>query len=83
MSFHSRNPFVPAELATAPTSHPSLLRRLAVTISVTRAVWAERTLMRRSLAQMDARSLRDAGLCPAAAAYEAGKPFWQPLGCLR
>lgn len=83
MSFHSRNPFVPAELATARTSRPALLERLVVTISVTRAVWRERTLIRRSLAQMDARSLRDAGLCPAAAAFEAGKPFWQPVGCLR
>ena len=33
--------------------------------------------------QMDARSLRDAGISPAAAAYESGKPFWQPMGSLR
>lgn len=83
MSFQSRNPFLPAELATARTPRPSLFKRIVVTISVTRAVWAERTLMRRSLARMDARSLRDAGLCPAAAGYEAGKPFWRPVGCLR
>jgi hypothetical protein len=32
---------------------------------------------------MDARSLRDAGISPAAAAYESGKSFWQPFGPLR
>ena len=35
------------------------------------------------LTQMDARSLRDAGISPAAAAYESGKPFWQRVGHLR
>lgn len=86
MSFQSRTPsFVPADLATAPAPTPlrSWLRRLIVAISVTRAVWRERIAMRRSLAQMDARSLRDAGLSPAAAAYESGKPFWRPVGFLR
>ena len=39
--------------------------------------------MRRCLAQMDARSLRDAGISPAAAAYESGKPFWEKMGPLR
>jgi uncharacterized protein YjiS (DUF1127 family) len=32
---------------------------------------------------MDARSLRDAGISPAAAAFEAGRPFWRKLGGLR
>jgi len=32
---------------------------------------------------MDARSLRDAGISPAAAAYESGRPFWRPMGTLR
>jgi len=32
---------------------------------------------------MDARSLRDAGISPAAAAYESGKVFWQAFGPLR
>jgi uncharacterized protein YjiS (DUF1127 family) len=32
---------------------------------------------------MDVRSLREAGISPAAAAYESGKPFWRPLGPLR
>jgi uncharacterized protein YjiS (DUF1127 family) len=39
--------------------------------------------MRRTLMQMDARSLRDAGISPAAAAYESGKPFWAKMGDLR
>ena len=86
MSFQSRTPsFVPADLTTVrtPAPHRSPLRRLIVAISVTWAVWRERALMRRSLAQMDARSLRDAGISPAAAAYESGKPFWRPVGFLR
>ncbi len=64
----------------APMSAPprSLRQRLAVTI----AVWRERTVARRCLAAMDARSLRDAGISPAAAAFESGKPFWQKLGGL-
>ena len=47
------------------------------------AVWRERTVARRCLAEMDARSLRDAGISPAAAAYESGKPFWEQMGGLR
>ena len=57
----------------------SIHRRLALTL----ALWRERTAQRRSLAQMDTRSLRDAGISPAAAAYESGKSFWQPMGGLR
>ena len=38
--------------------------------------------MRRRLAEMDARSLRDVGISPAAAAYESGKPFWAEDGLL-
>jgi uncharacterized protein YjiS (DUF1127 family) len=32
---------------------------------------------------MDARSLTEIGISPAAAAYESGRPFWQPMGELR
>jgi hypothetical protein len=32
---------------------------------------------------MDARSLRELGISPAAAAYESGKPFWVKIGFLR
>jgi uncharacterized protein YjiS (DUF1127 family) len=83
MSFQSRNRltleqdlFATPAVAVTP---PSLRDRLAVTI----AVWRERTMARRCLAAMNARSLRDAGISPAAAAFESGKPFWQKLGGLR
>jgi uncharacterized protein YjiS (DUF1127 family) len=65
--------------AAAKAARPSLRQRIEVTL----AVWRERTTARRSLARMDARSLRDAGISPAAAAYESGKPFWRAIGTLR
>jgi uncharacterized protein YjiS (DUF1127 family) len=84
MSFQSRDRltieqdlFVTPAAVAAP--QPSLRQRLVTAI----AVWRERTTARRYLAQMDARSLREAGISPAAAAYESGKPFWQKLGELR
>ena len=80
MSYQSRDrhPLNPLELLS--TATPRTLRsRMALQF----AVWRERVAMRRSLAQMDARSLRDAGISPAAAAYESGKPFWQRVGHLR
>jgi len=81
MSYQSRNGLAaPSELYTSTGSlRPTLRQRLATTW----AVWRKRIEMRRSLAQMDARSLRDAGISPAAAAYESGKPFWEKVGCLR
>ena len=84
MSFQSRDRLTIeqdlfATPATAAASQPSLRRRLALAV----AVWRERTTARRCLARMDARSLRDAGISPAAAAYESGKPFWQRMGTLR
>lgn len=85
MSFQSRNRLtVEQDLFVTPAvaevvAPPSLRKRLALTV----AVWRERTAARRCLARMDARSLRDAGISPAAAAYESGKPFWQSMGGLR
>lgn len=81
MSYQSRDRLSgPTDLyATAATPKRSLLQRVALTW----AVWRERTAIRRCLAQMDARSLRDAGISPAAAAYESGKPFWEKIGFLR
>ena len=81
MSYQSRNRLsAPTDLyATAATPKGGLLQRLALSW----AVWRERTAMRRCLARMDARSLRDAGISPAAAAYESGKPFWEKIGFLR
>jgi|GEM_PF-655460 len=84
MSFQSRDRltieqdlFVTPAAVAAP--QPSLRQRLVIAV----AVWRERTAARRCLAQMDARSLRDAGISPAAAAYESGKPFWRKMGELR
>lgn len=83
MSFQSRDrlviePHLFVTPATAMT-RPSFRQRLVFTV----AVWRERTAARRCLARMDARSLRDAGISSAAAAFEMGRPFWQKLGGLR
>jgi uncharacterized protein YjiS (DUF1127 family) len=81
MSYQSRDRFPDASelYATVVTPPIGLRQRLALTW----AVWRERVAMRRCLAQMDSRSLRDAGISPAAAAYESGKPFWEKIGYLR
>ncbi len=80
MSFQSRGPVGPAaELFVSTRTSLSWSRRLALTL----AVWKQRIRARRALADMDARSLRDAGISPAAAAYEAGKAFWEKMGDLR
>ena len=81
MSFQSRHSLIdqPNLLVTPSGPKPSLRQRLALTL----AIWRQRGQARRHLAQMDARSLRDIGISPAAAAYESGKPFWQRMGCLR
>ena len=80
MSYQSRDRLggVP-ERYTSTSARPSLRKRLALTL----AVWRQRVETRRNLANMDARSLRDAGISPAAAAYESGKPFWRKMGDLR
>ncbi len=81
MSFQSRNRLddVSPLFVTPATRRRGLGTRLAFTW----ALWRERIVARRCLAQMDARSLRDAGISPAAAAYESGRPFWRPMGTLR
>ena len=81
MSYESRHRIAqqPDAFVTPVLPQPSLGHRLAVTLRR----WRERSAARRYLAAMDARSLRDAGISPAAAAYESGKSFWQPLGPLR
>ena len=81
MSYESRHRIAdqPGTFVTRVLPRPSLGQRLAATLRL----WRERTAARRHLAAMDARSLRDAGISPAAAAYESGKSFWQPLGPLR
>lgn len=81
MSYQSRQRIAAhtVTLVTPASSRPSLRHRLAMTLKI----WHERIAARRSLAAMDARSLRDAGISPAAAAYESGKTFWQAFGPLR
>ena len=80
MSFQSRNNAIPHNLyASEAEPRCTLRRRVALTL----ALWRHRIDMRRRLAEMDSRSLRDAGISPAAAAYESGKPFWEKMGCLR
>ena len=81
MSFQSRDRFPnPPDLFMTPFApRPSLRQRIALAV----ALWRQRSEMRRALALMDARSLRDAGISPAAAAYEASKPFWEKVSSLR
>jgi uncharacterized protein YjiS (DUF1127 family) len=80
MSFQSRNDPIPQNLyASEVLPRPSLRQRIGLTLSL----WRQRTEMRRQLAEMDSRSLRDVGISPAAAAYESGKPFWARVGSLR
>ena len=81
MSYQSRRRIIdqPVVFVTPVSSRPSLRQRLAMMFKI----WRERSLARRHLSAIDARSLRDAGISPAAAAYESGKSFWQPFGSLR
>lgn len=79
MSFQSRHPLSDQHLLMSDGTRPQLRQRFLFAV----AVWRERSLARRCLARMDARSLREMGISPAAAAYESGKPFWQKIGPLR
>lgn len=81
MSYQSRQRLAarPVAFATPVPTRPSLRQRLIMMLGL----WRERIVARRALAAMDSRSLRDAGISPAAAAYESGKSFWEPLGPLR
>jgi len=47
------------------------------------SVWLERISARRALARVDERCLRELGISPGLAHYEASKSFWQPLRNLR
>ena len=80
MSFQSRHQQFPtAQFVTTAAPRQSLGQRIACTLSL----WRQRIELRRRLAELDSRALRDIGISPAAAAYESGKPFWQKMGCLR
>lgn len=81
MSYQSRDRLIaqPALFTTPSTPRRTFIQRVVFTLEL----WRQRVDMRRRLAEMDARSLRDAGISPAAAAYESGKAFWEKMGCLR
>ena len=46
-------------------------------------LWHQRARLRALLTGIDHRSLREAGIDPGLAAYEAARPFWQPIALLR
>lgn len=80
MSVHSNQSLRDLNLFITPAKpKPTLWQRLAVTFTL----WRQRVQTRRFLAQVDVRSLTEAGISPAAAAYESGKPFWRRMGSLR
>jgi uncharacterized protein YjiS (DUF1127 family) len=81
MSVQSREAFIrqPLELTTSTPPRPGAWARAAAML----ALWRGRIEARRYLAGLDARGLRDAGISPAAAACECGKPFWRKMGVLR
>ena len=80
MSHLSRDPFPPGLESLSRAALPlSLAGRLRWTL----AVWRERIAARQILAQVDARTLREIGVCPAQATYEASRPFWRRPGSLR
>lgn len=81
MSFQSRERFTIEQVRFATPAPAGELARLSFRMRLARqiSVWRERAAARRRLALMDARSLRDAGISPAAAAYEAQRPFWHEL----
>lgn len=47
------------------------------------AVWRANRIARRGLGELDDRSLRDIGLSPETARFEASRPFWRKLRDLR
>ncbi len=66
-------------LQSIPAARLPLHRRIAALLGL----WRERARTREALAQVDERSLRDAGIAPTQAAFEANQPFWRRPGSLR
>lgn len=58
-------------------------RQLGPAFAAALAAWRERSRQRQELMAVDTRTLRDAGISPGAAAFEAAQPFWQPSISLR
>lgn len=69
-----------------PPHSPRLTNRRfgPVIVTVVRTVmdmlirWQERSNMRKQLAEMDERMLKDIGISHAQVRWEAAKPFWRP-----
>jgi uncharacterized protein YjiS (DUF1127 family) len=80
MSVHPNHSLRDLNLLVTPATPRRTLWQKTV---LTWVIWRQRTATRRFLAQVDARSLTEAGISPAAAAYEAGQPFWRPMRGLR
>ncbi len=91
MSYQSRSRLIAeADLSSAASGRPQIgphqvgSRRTIVQRALfTLSLWRQRVATRRHLAQLDAGTLRDVGISPAAAAFESGKPFWREMGSLR
>lgn len=62
-------------IALASAAPGALARALA-----TLKVWRNRSRGRRELLQLDYRDLRDMGVAPADAYWEAAQPFWRETG---
>lgn len=53
-------------------------RWLAPSLIAAVRTWRQRAHTRRELARIDGQTLRDAGIDPGAASFEAAQPFWRP-----
>ena len=73
---------VHVELATPDVLVPAWRIALRAALAALRR-WRANREARRGLAELDARSLRDIGISPQDAAFEASRPFWQDVRDLR
>ena len=60
------------------SSGPGRSQALLIRVFDALGAWQDRAMERHRLAGFDDRMLQDIGVDRAAAAAEAGKPFWQP-----
>jgi len=67
-------PSIPERTAEQQRERPESYLRRTLALA---EIWRERLRGRRALALMDERSLRDIGLTPYDASYEARKLFWR------
>lgn len=78
MSYQSRKAFANKDVifATPASRQPTLKQRLAMQLKI----WRARTIARRDLAMMDARSLRDAGISPGPRPMNRARRSGRPSG---